>query len=134
MQLLRLDHVQLAMPEGHEDEARRFYADALGMTEVPKPANLAKRGGVWFESGELRVHLGVDRDFRPARKAHPALLVSGLDELAERLRRHGFEVVTDEPLESYRRFYTSDSFGNRIELMELEPPSGAMPRRTGAAP
>ena len=123
MPLVRLDHVQLAMPEGGEAEARRFYADALGLREVPKPPNLARRGGVWFEGevGGLRVHLGVERDFRPARKAHPAFVVSGLRDLAAALRARGFEVVADEPLEGFDRLYASDPFGNRVELMEPAP-------------
>ena len=108
------------MPEGGEAEARRFYADALGLREVPKPPNLAGRGGVWFEGqvGGLRVHLGAERDFRPARKAHPAFLVRGLRDLAAVLFAHGFEVVADEPLEGFDRLYASDPFGNRVELME----------------
>ncbi len=122
MHLVRLDHVQLAMPEGREEDARRFYAEALGMREVPKPANLARRGGAWFEGGEggnaVRVHLGVEAAFRPARKAHPAFVVRDLEGLAARLRAKGFEVVEDEPLEGYERLYVHDPFGNRVELME----------------
>lgn len=129
-QLVRLDHVQLAMPEGREEDARRFYADALGLREVPKPPHLARRGGAWFEGGEagaLRVHLGVERDFRPARKAHPAFVVRDLRGLAARLRAGGFAVVADEPLEGFDRLHVSDPFGNRIELMEPRrgPPAGA---------
>lgn len=116
MRLLRLDHVQLAMAEGGEAEARRFYADALGLRETP---NLARRGGVWFEGGEgLRMHLGVEPDFRPARKAHPALIVSRLRELVTDLRARGFAVGADEPLEGFERLYVSGPFGNRVELME----------------
>ena len=120
MPLIRLDHVQLAMPEGGEADARRFYADALGLREVPKPPNLASRGGVWFEGkgAGLRVHLGVERDFRPARKAHPAFVVTGLRDLAADLRARGFAVVADESLEGFDRLYASDPFGNRIELLE----------------
>jgi catechol 2,3-dioxygenase-like lactoylglutathione lyase family enzyme len=120
MPLVRLDHVQLAMPEGGEADARRIYADALGLREVPKPPDLARRGGVWFE-GEgigLRVHLGVERDFRPARKAHPAFVVRGLRDLAAVLRARGYDVAADEPLEGFDRLYASDPFGNRVELME----------------
>ena len=113
-----LDHVQLAMPAGEEGRAREFYIGVLGLKEVPKPANLAKRGGAWFESGTLRVHLGVEADFRPAKKAHPALLVEHLDAMTQHLQRAGVTVVTDEPLEGYRRIYVSDPFGNRIELLE----------------
>lgn len=113
-----IDHVQLAMPAGQEDVARRFYAGVLGLREVPKPANLAKRGGVWFEGGTLRLHLGVEADFRPAKKAHPALLVQHLDALTQHLKSAGVDVVTDEPMEGYQRVYVSDPFGNRIELLE----------------
>jgi catechol 2,3-dioxygenase-like lactoylglutathione lyase family enzyme len=113
-----LDHVQLAMPAGQEDAARRFYAGLLGLTEIPKPPNLAKRGGAWFEGGTLRVHLGVEAEFRPAKKAHPAFLVEELGALAEYLRRAGVAVVTDEPLVGYERIYVADPFGNRIELLE----------------
>jgi catechol 2,3-dioxygenase-like lactoylglutathione lyase family enzyme len=118
MRVLAIEHVQLAMPPGEEEEARAFYAGLLGIPEVPKPPHLARRGGAWFERGALKIHLGVERDFRPARKAHPALLVEGLEALAERLRRHGARLVDDEPLEGFLRVYVDDPFGNRIELME----------------
>jgi catechol 2,3-dioxygenase-like lactoylglutathione lyase family enzyme len=120
-----LDHVQLAMPAGQEALAREFYCGILGLSEVPKPANLAKRGGAWFEGGNLRVPLGVEADFRPAKKAHPAFLVQRLDALTSRLQQAGIEVVTDEPLEGYKRIYVSDPFGNRIELLE---PNGSAER------
>lgn len=113
-----LHHVQLAMPRGSEDHARRFYAGLLSIPEVLKPDHLAVRGGCWFERGELRVHLGVEEHFRPARKAHPAFVVDGLTTLADELRRNGVPVVEDEPLEGFQRLYVDDPFGNRIELME----------------
>lgn len=113
-----LDHVQLAMPFGGEDEARDFYAGLLGIPEVPKPLHLAKRGGCWFESGVIKVHLGVEADFRPARKAHPAFRVADLVILAKRLAEAGFSVAEDEPLTGFDRCYVDDPFGNRIELME----------------
>jgi catechol 2,3-dioxygenase-like lactoylglutathione lyase family enzyme len=113
-----IEHVQLAMPAGQEAAARAFYGALLGLPEVPKPPHLAVRGGCWFESGDVKVHLGVERDFRPARKAHPAFLVSGLAGLCARCRDAGFEVVDDEPLPGYERAYVHDPFGNRIELME----------------
>lgn len=118
MRVYAIEHVQLAMPAGEEEKARAFYRDLLGIEEMPKPPHLAKRGGVWFESGALKIHLGVEKDFRPAKKAHPALLVEGLDDLIERCRAAGYEVVSDEPLEGYHRVYVSDPFGNRVELME----------------
>jgi catechol 2,3-dioxygenase-like lactoylglutathione lyase family enzyme len=114
----RLEHVQLAMPVGGEERAREFYQGALGIPEVRKPSYLAHRGGCWFERDELKIHLGADTDFNPARRAHPALLVEGLRELAEKLRRLGYEVQPDERLEGYARIYVHDPFGNRIELME----------------
>lgn len=113
-----LDHVQLAMPAGQESLARDFYSGILGLTELPKPANLVKRGGAWFEGGTLRVHLGVEADFHAAKKAHPAFLVHQLNALTQHLRRAGVTVVTDEPLEGYTRIYVYDPFGNRIELLE----------------
>jgi catechol 2,3-dioxygenase-like lactoylglutathione lyase family enzyme len=118
MRITALDHVQLAMPAGREDEARAFYQDLLGIPEARKPPNLARRGGCWFERGTLKVHLGVEADFRPARKAHPAFLVESLAELAAALGRAGHPVRTDEPLEGYARVYVDDPFGNRIELLE----------------
>lgn len=113
-----LDHIQLAMPAHQEALAREFYSGILGLTEIPKPANLAQRGGVWFEGGKARLHLGIDVDFRPARKAHPALLVRELAALKQHLDYHGVSVTVDEPLEGYQRIYVSDPFGNRIELLE----------------
>lgn len=115
--ILRIDHVQIAMPEGGEDLARGFYADLLGLPEVPKPENLARRGGCWFERGEVRVHLGIEKGFRPAAKAHPAFLVDDLGALRERLTAAGIPCQDDEPLEGYLRTYVQDPFGNRIELM-----------------
>lgn len=119
MRVKAIDHVQLAMPSGGEDKARAFYAGVLGILEVPKPANLAKRGGCWFEGGDVKVHLGVEAEFRPARKAHPAFLVDDLAALKRLLQSAGYEPKTDEPLEGYDRIYVDDPFGNRIELMQL---------------
>jgi len=116
--VLGLEHVQLAMPPGAEDQARAFYAGLLGMSEVDKPASLAGRGGCWFASAAARVHLGVEAAFRPARKAHPALLVDDLAPLVDRLREAGHEIVSDLPLEGFERIHTADPFGNRIELMQ----------------
>jgi len=122
MTILRLDHIQLAMPEGGEQRARAFYGDLLGLEEVEKPANLAGRGGCWFALGDVRVHLGVAADFVAAAKAHPAFVVDDLAELGKRLETAGCHVVEDEPLEGYHRFYVYDPFGNRIEMMQpLEP-------------
>lgn len=106
------------MPRGREADARVFYRDVLGMTEQSKPENLARRGGAWFSSGDAHVHLGVEDDFRPAKKAHPALLVANLQALLDRCTAAGFAVNTDEPLPGYHRAYVADPFGNRVELLE----------------
>jgi catechol 2,3-dioxygenase-like lactoylglutathione lyase family enzyme len=115
-----IDHVQLAMPPGEEERARTFYGSVLGLTEVPKPAELAKRGGVWFESGAVKIHLGVEADFRAARKAHPALVVEGLAEIIARCTRLGYATKPDVAIDGYRRIHVDDPFGNRIELMERD--------------
>ena len=117
--ILGIEHVQLAMPAGREAEARAFYSGLLGIPEVTKPPQLAQRGGAWFETGTVKIHLGIDAEFRPARKAHPALLVRGLRALVDRLHAAGVDVV-DDPLPGYYRVYVADPFGNRIELMEPE--------------
>ena len=114
-----IEHVQLAMPPGMEHAARAFYQGLLGIPEVPKPPELAKRGGAWFERGALKIHLGVETDFRPARKAHPALLVSDLETLISQLKEHDVQVIEGDPLAGYLRVYVDDPFGNRIELLEL---------------
>jgi len=118
VRVTRIDHVQLAMPPGQEDKARAFYAGLLGIAWVAKPEHLARRGGCWFGDDDVKVHLGVEQDFRPARKAHPALLVDGLSDLTGRLSAAGVQITHDEPLEGYDRVYVDDPFGNRIELME----------------
>jgi hypothetical protein len=114
---LAIDHVQLAMPAGAEDTARRFFVDLCGMTEVPKPAGLAKRGGCWFRSGTVEVHLGVDEDFRPAIKAHPALVCENYVALIAKLKAAGVSVKENFEIPEIRRSHILDPFGNRIELM-----------------
>jgi catechol 2,3-dioxygenase-like lactoylglutathione lyase family enzyme len=118
MNLERIDHIQLAMPAGEEERARAFYRDTLGLPELAKPSHLAVRGGAWFESDVVKVHLGVDLNFVAAKKAHPAFIVRDLAGLVERCDEGGYEVVDDEPLEGYRRVYIFDPFGNRLEFME----------------
>lgn len=115
-----IDHVQLAAPEGCEDAARRFFGDLLGWPELPKPAPLRSRGGVWFRCGRHQVHVGVQADFAPATKAHPAFDMVGLDALRSRLSEHGVPVRDDDTRdeEGVRRFYVDDPFGNRLEFME----------------
>jgi len=113
-----IDHVQLAAPAGGEDAARVFFGEVLGLPEIPKPETLRGRGGVWFAVGEEQLHVGIDEQFAPARKAHPAFRVSGIDELAARLEAAGHPPRWDDELPDYRRFYVDDPFGNRIELLE----------------
>jgi catechol 2,3-dioxygenase-like lactoylglutathione lyase family enzyme len=118
MPVIAIDHVQLAMPAGGEERARAFYRDVLGVPEVPKPADLAARGGCWFESATVKIHLGVEQAFRPATKAHPGLLVSGLQQITELCRRQQLEVAEGSPVGNCLRVFVNDPFGNRIELME----------------
>jgi catechol 2,3-dioxygenase-like lactoylglutathione lyase family enzyme len=110
-------HIQLAMPKGAEDAARLFYRDLLGMIEIPKPPELAKRGGVWFQSGPVQIHLGVEEDFRPAKKAHPALRCGEYRALTARLRNKGVPVHDDTSVPGVTRCHVYDCFGNRIELI-----------------
>lgn len=118
--LTALHHVQLAAPPGSEDALRAFYAGVLGLQEIPKPPELAKRGGAWFRGPGLELHLGIEEDFRPARKAHPGLLTGDLDALADRLRAAGHDVRHDGLFPGYRRFYADDPVGNRLEFLQPE--------------
>jgi len=119
MTILSIDHVQLAMPTGEEAKAREFYINILEFSEIPKPPELAKPGGAWFQSEGVQLHLGVEPDFKPARKAHPAFLVDDLEALLEKVQRAGYETDTSQPpLDGYKRAHVFDPFGNRIELME----------------
>jgi catechol 2,3-dioxygenase-like lactoylglutathione lyase family enzyme len=113
-----IDHVQLAMPPGGEAAAVAFYEGLLGLVNVPKPPHLAVRGGCWFEDGSTKVHLGPEPDFRPARKAHPALLVSDLEGLARLLSAAGHAVRVEGGLPGYDQRYVDDPFGNRLELLQ----------------
>lgn len=114
----KIHHVQLAMPAGAEEEARRFFGDLLGMREMEKPQELARRGGAWFRDGDLELHLGVEEPFTPARKAHPGILTGELDGLARRLEAAGHDVARDPHFPGFRRFYVDDCFGNRLEFLE----------------
>jgi catechol 2,3-dioxygenase-like lactoylglutathione lyase family enzyme len=118
----RIDHVLLAMPAGREDDARAFYQGLLGIAEISKPSRLAARGGCWFEAGEVKLHLGVEQAFAPARKAHPAFIVDDLTALIDDLKHAGYRLVEDEPLDGYDRIFVDDPFGNRIELMQPKGP------------
>jgi catechol 2,3-dioxygenase-like lactoylglutathione lyase family enzyme len=119
---LGLHHVLLAIPRGSEDACREFYVGVLGMGELVKPPALAARGGLWVRGDGLELHLGVEEDFRPARKAHPGIRVADLDALAEHLQRHGVEVVWDRELfPGHRRVYAADPVGNRLEFLQRDP-------------
>lgn len=131
MTILSIHHVQLAMPANQEDSARAFYVHILGLSEIPKPDELAKRGGVWLQNTPVptavellsepvvQVHLGIENDFRPARKAHPAFLVDDLDSLLEKIQAAGYEWdLSQPPLDGFKRAHVFDPFGNRIELLE----------------
>ncbi|PYX86769.1 MAG: glyoxalase [Acidobacteria bacterium] len=113
----RIDHVQLAMPPDQEEAARVFYCGLLGMVEIPKPSKLAKRGGAWFSSGSVQIHLGVEQDFRSTKKAHPALICRDYDALAGALGRAGIKITDDNSIPGVRRCHIQDPFGNRIELI-----------------
>jgi catechol 2,3-dioxygenase-like lactoylglutathione lyase family enzyme len=115
----RIDHIQIAAPEGCEPAAREFYGSILGMIELEKPPVLRARGGCWFQCGSQQVHIGVERNFQPARKAHPAFAVFHLDQLRETLNARGISVVDDDNLPGTRRFYAEDPWGNRIEFVEV---------------
>ncbi|TPW30541.1 glyoxalase [Martelella alba] len=117
--LLELHHVQLAMPEGGEQAARGFYRDILGFGEIEKPEQLRHRGGCWFESGPIRLHLGVETPFQPAKKAHPALRVGSLEMMMARLSEKQVSFTKDIDLPGIKRIYVDDPFGNRIELLEV---------------
>jgi catechol 2,3-dioxygenase-like lactoylglutathione lyase family enzyme len=116
-EIVRLDHVQLAMPPGREAEAEAFYAGLLGLERVAKPPSLAARGGCWFVRGTLAVHLGVEEDFRPARKAHPAFVVRNLPGLVAALDAGGVAVRPNPDRAPGAGAYVDDPFGNRIELI-----------------
>lgn len=114
----KLHHVQLAIPAGGEEQCRAFWGDVLGMTELEKPPVLAARGGCWFRSGGLEVHLGVESEFVPAGKAHPGIVVNDLAALAQRLDTGQAPVIWDDNFPGFNRFYSSDPFGNRLEFLE----------------
>ncbi len=116
----RLHHMQLAMPRGEEQAARDFFVGVLGMTEIDKPPILVARGGAWFRAGEVELHLGVEDDFRPARKGHPGVVVTDLDEVVRRLAKAGQEPRWDSDFLGFRRVYAHDPFGNRLEFLQIE--------------
>jgi hypothetical protein len=118
---LAIDHVQIAMPIGGEAQARVFFGALLGLEELPKPADMAGRGGCWFVAGPHQIHLGIEADFRPAKKAHIALQTDRLTELRMRLEAAGYATLDDVPVNGRSRFFSADPFGNRIEFLEAVP-------------
>jgi len=120
-EIVGIDHVQLAMPEGREADAVAFYVGILGLDSVEKPSELTNREGCWFAGPSVGIHLGVDRPFHPARKAHPALLIADFDAFLEHLDRHGVRIHVAESIGEQRRCHLEDPFGNRIELVEQIP-------------
>jgi catechol 2,3-dioxygenase-like lactoylglutathione lyase family enzyme len=116
----RIDHIQIAAPEGCEAAAREFYGSLLGMIEIEKPSKLHARGGCWFECGDRQLHVGVEKNFAPARKAHPAFAVADLDELRQALAARGVAVIDDDTIPGTRRFYAEDPWGNRLEFVESQ--------------
>jgi catechol 2,3-dioxygenase-like lactoylglutathione lyase family enzyme len=118
--IVGLDHIQVAMPRGQEEVARAFYRDLLGLAELPKPAALATRGGLWFQCGEHQFHLGVEDAFAPARKAHPAFRVRAYGRLLQRLAENGFTIAVDNALPGVERAFVNDPFGNRVELVNAD--------------
>lgn len=117
--ILGIEHIQLAAPKGCETDARKFFGDILGMEEIPKPESLQGRGGVWFRVGNQELHIGVEQDFIPAKKAHPAFTITELGQLHTRLVEHGVAIKEDTPIDGRTRFFVSDPFGNRIEFLEF---------------
>lgn len=112
-----LDHVQMALPAGSEDVARSFYGDLIGLVEIAKPPDMAGRGGCWFAVGPLQLHLGVEADFRPAKKAHIALSCLNLAELRKRIENAAYPIRNDVPVDGRARFFSEDPFGNRLEFI-----------------
>jgi catechol 2,3-dioxygenase-like lactoylglutathione lyase family enzyme len=118
MRILSINHVQIAIPFGSQDRARAFYVGILGLSEVAKPEAMAERKSIWFTAGEVNLHLGMEMDFHPARRAHPAVVVEGLDEILASCERAGVSVKPDVSFDGFRRVHVFDPFGNRLELME----------------
>lgn len=118
MPILDLDHVQVAIPVGGESRARAFYSGILGFTEVEKPPQMAERKSIWFVAGAVNLHLGIEPDFIPARRAHPAFVVADLDEILAACDRAGITAKPDTSFNNFRRVHVFDPFGNRLELME----------------
>jgi catechol 2,3-dioxygenase-like lactoylglutathione lyase family enzyme len=120
MAIIEIEHLQIAIPLASEERARAFYSGVLGFREIAKPAEMAKRKSLWFVAGKVNLHLGIEVDFHPAKRAHPAFIVEGLDGILAVLAREGASAKQDTSFQGYRRFHVFDPFGNRLELMERE--------------
>lgn len=118
MSILSIEHVQIAIPIASEQRARAFYSGILGFEEIAKPPKMAGRNSLWFVAGNVNLHLGIEVDFHPAKRAHPAFIVDGLDAILAACERHGITVKPDTSFQRFRRFHVFDPFGNRLELME----------------
>jgi catechol 2,3-dioxygenase-like lactoylglutathione lyase family enzyme len=119
-QYVGIDHIQLAAPNGCEVIAREFWGGKIGLTEIEKPESLQGRGGCWFEFGHQQLHIGVEADFQPAKKAHPAFLVKNLEAFQKHLEQNGIKTKEDAPIDGRNRFFISDPFGNRVEFLEYQ--------------
>ena len=123
VRVTRFDHIQIAAPQGCEAAAREFYGSLLGLQEIEKPESLRSRGGCWFQCGNQQVHVGIEQNFSPAKKAHPAFFTSDLDELRQALLARGIKVSDDDSIPGTRRFHAEDPWGNRLEFVESPPPN-----------
>jgi catechol 2,3-dioxygenase-like lactoylglutathione lyase family enzyme len=118
MPILSLNHVQIAIPIASQDRARAFYSGILGFTEIEKPPQMADRKSLWFVAGAVNLHLGIEPDFTPAKRAHPAFVVDGLDQILAACERASITIKPDTSFNNFRRVHVFDPFGNRLELME----------------
>ncbi|MGB9464030.1 MAG: VOC family protein [Candidatus Acidiferrum sp.] len=119
--IARIDHIQMAAPKGCEAAAREFYGSLLRLREIEKPVSLRGRGGCWFQCGDQQIHIGVEADFRPAKKAHAAFAVADLEKLRKALLARGVKIIDDDSLPGTRRFFAEDPWGNRLEFLETTP-------------
>jgi catechol 2,3-dioxygenase-like lactoylglutathione lyase family enzyme len=117
MPILSIDHVQVAIPVAGEDRARAFYSGILGFTEIDKPPQMADRKSIWFAAGAVNLHLGIEPEFTPAKRAHPAFVVEGLDKILAACEQTGIDTKPDTSFNGFRRVHVFDPFGNRLELM-----------------
>ncbi|WP_170287580.1 VOC family protein [Aquibacillus halophilus] len=113
-----IEHIQLAAPLQSEKQARQFFSELLEMEEIEKPETLKQNGGVWFRCGKQEIHIGIEKDFSPAKKAHPGLVVENINKLKDLLIQNNIKIIEDNRLPGYNRFYVNDPFGNRLEFLE----------------